>query len=97
MLSSVYLSYGLGVNVHAELLCYLNCPQKNCTIQFALRQEVILYAETEQWGLNVKQLFVIRGTIVMPGFLAKKKKCFVIAKKGKCPQVAETVFLLLLR
>lgn len=68
---------GIGVNVHAELLCYLNCLQKNCTMHLALRQKVILYAETEQWGLNlmfVKQLFIIRGTIVLPGFLAKKEK-----------------------
>lgn len=35
---------------------------------------------------------------VMPGFLAKKKEGgFMVSKKGKYPQVAETVFLLLLR
>lgn len=33
----------------------------------------------------------------MPGFLTKKKECFMISKKGKYPQVVETVFLLLLR
>lgn len=37
---------GIDVNAHAQLICYLNYLQKNDTMHLALRQKVIVYAET---------------------------------------------------
>lgn len=91
----------IDINAHPELICHLNCLQKDYTMHLTLRQKIIAYMETEQWALFVKQMFIIRGMIIMPRFLFlfffAKKHVLKISKEGRYPQVAETVFILLLR
>lgn len=60
---------GIDVTAHAELICHLNCLQKDYKMHLTLRQKVIAYTETEQWALFVKQIFIIRGMIIMPRYL----------------------------
>lgn len=59
----------IDINAHPELICHLNCLQKDYTMHLTLRQKIIAYMETEQWALFVKQMFIIRGMIIMPRFL----------------------------
>lgn len=66
---------GIGVNVHAELICYYSEKLNNA---FGFKTKIYCICRNRTVGLKFDiceaTIFIIRGTIVMPGFLAKKKK-----------------------